>query len=349
MKKTMKSLVAVFVMALAFVMTGTTAKAEEVTRFEEDMVLDLNVTSEISNIGEGTYAGGAVTNLQQTAATLNSITISWNPAPGATSYAIFDYSTGNPVFRDQVTTTSYTFSNLAENSGAIIAVFPVDAANAIGSLEGQYGLVVVYTQPTKVAKVDYYKEAFAKNNKLTVGWTASPNAEGYDVVLYDRKGKAKQKKTLSYKDIDSNNLYSVKFSKSNTQNIYKVVVTPYITIKNGTQKVNGAKSTFYAVPQPKITSKDSDISINSFNCKWKKVNGATKYEIYVSTNVSSGYQKVGTVNKKTTRYLVRKYKGKTINTLNRNYYIKVVTVAKFGKKTVKSKKNYYTRIYSYYK
>ena len=43
MKKTMKSLVAVFVMALAFVMTGTTAKAEEVTRFEENMVLDLNV------------------------------------------------------------------------------------------------------------------------------------------------------------------------------------------------------------------------------------------------------------------------------------------------------------------
>ena len=349
MKKTMKCLVAVFVMALAFVMTGTTAKAEETKRLNDDLVLDLNVTSEISNVGEGTYTGGGVTGLQQTAATLNSVTISWAPAAGAVGYAVCDYSTGSLVLVAQVTETSYTFTNLAENTAALIIVMPVDAANNLGAASGQYGSVAVYTQPTKIPKVDYYNQAFAGKNKLTVGWSASPIAEGYDVVLYDRKGNVKQKATLGWKQNDVYGVYSTKFSKSNTQNIYKVVITPYITIKNGTEKVNGAKSTFYAVPQARRTSKDSDIGINSFNLKWKKVNGATKYEVYVSTKKTSGFKKVATVNKNKTSYKITKYKGKTINTLNKKYYIKLVTVAKFGKKTVKSKTNIVTSIYSYYK
>lgn len=353
MKKTMKCLVAVFVMALAFVMTGTTAKAEETKRLNDDLVLDLNVTSEISNVGEGTYTGGGVTGLQQTAATLNSITISWTPAAGVASYEICscDPTTGMLTKIDQVAANvnTYTFSNLPNDYGALIVVYGVDAQGEKGLAKGQYGLVAVYTQPTKIPKVDYYNQAFAGKNKLTVGWSASPIAEGYDVVLYDRKGKVKQKATLGWKQNDVYGVYSTKFSKSNTQNIYKVVITPYITIKNGTEKVNGAKSTFYAVPQARRTSKDSDIGINSFNLKWKKVNGATKYEVYVSTKKTSGFKKVATVNKNKTSYKITKYKGKTINTLNKKYYIKLVTVAKFGKKTVKSKTNIVTSIYSYYK
>ncbi len=345
MKKTMKCIVAVFVMALAFVMMGTTAQASEVKRVNDSLVLDLNESSVISNVGD--YTGGPITDLQQTGATIDSITIGWSATAGAVSYEIYNYSTGE--FINRVTETTYTISNIPKDFIGSIAVLPVDAQN---QQVGKGMAIYVSTQPTKVEAIDYYKTPFSGSNKLTIAWTPSPVAEAYEVVLYNKSGKVKQKTTIKYDQYvtqENKAFYTTKFSKSNTQNIYKVVITPYITIKGGTEKVNGEKATFYAVPQPKITSKDSDININSFNLKWKKVNGATGYEIYVSTKEKTGYKKVATVKKNNNKYVLKKYKGKTINTLKNKYHIKVVTVAKFGKKKVKSKNYSYTRIWSYYK
>ena len=139
----------------------------------------------------------------------------------------------------------------------------------------------------------------------------------------------------------------MEFSKTNTSNVYYVVVKPYFTLTNGKKLYGKASSKFYAVPQPKITSVDSDVKQYSFHLKWKKVKGATRYTIYASKQQDSGYKKVATV--KTNSYVFKKFNGSTINTLNNPYYLKVVTNAKIKKKKVKSENYYPSKISMYYK
>ena len=199
-----------------------------------------------------------------------------------------------------------------------------------------WGLISVSTLPKKVTGVKYYTP-FASSNKLNITWDDEA-CLGFEAICYDKKGKKviQKNETTTY--------CSAVFSKANTQNIYQIKVTPYVVI-NGNQKVYGPTSnTFYAVPQPKITSKNSDVHKNSVKLKWKKVKGATKYTIYMSKSRNSGYKKIATVNGSKTSYVVSK-----LNTIDNTYYFKIVTTAKFGKKKKVSQKNSQLSAHAYYR
>ena len=168
------------------------------------------------------------------------------------------------------------------------------------------------------------------NNKLNVKWNEAI-CYGFEVVCYNKSGKVVQ-------TVDETAYLGTEFSKTNTQNIYTVKIRPYVYI-NQTEKLYGEFSkTLYAVPQPAITSTDDDVKLNSVNLKWKKVKGATKYDIYVSSSQNGGYKKVASVKGSAKSYKITKFNGKTINTKSTKY-IKIVTTAKFGKKVKKSQSN----------
>lgn len=337
MKKSIKYFVTCMTLVLAFFVTDHKAQATD------GLKDSLEASEQLlqNHLGEeqAAYTGGPVSNLQQTNATTTTVTITWNPAAGATSYLIAE-SDGTSVWElETVTATTYTRQYPAEDSYSILGVYPIDANGVAGTPE----TVLVSTVPTKI-KTIAYADYFASDRHLQVAWSQSLVADGYEVVCYNSKGKKVQKLDVSYASYSTS---GITFTKTNTRNTYYVVVTGYIYINNGANKLYGAASgKFYAVPQPKVTSKNSDVKEHSVNLKWKKVTGATSYSVYVSTKKNSGYKKVATV--KTNSYKLTKYKGKTINTGKSTYYIKIVTNAKFKSKKVKSRDDYVISAYTTY-
>lgn len=333
-----------FLAALLFVFAVVPAgkvKAAEVSRTyqneKEEIVFN---DSKINQLGAGTYEG-YVTNLKQTNATSNSVTVSWNAVSGATGYLIYSTKViGTTVYPDQkladTKNNSHTLYLPEETVSYGIGIFPYDANGNIG-----YGMrISVSTVPKQVTglKINgafgnklinkYGNEIPGTKGKLSVYWK-DMYCYGFEANCYNRKGRLVQK-------VDETEKVGTTFSKTNMQNIYSVKVRPYVYINNGNEKLYGPMSkTLYAVPQPKITTKGKDIKLHSVKLKWKKVNGATKYVVYASSKKNKGYKKVATVKKSKSSYTVKKFKGKTIDTRSKKYF-KIVTYAKFGKKTVKS-------------
>lgn len=336
MKKSIKVL---FLSFLCCFMLSTTVNAEEAVKqvertfknSTEEKDIKFNSQATINNLGAGEtaeYAGGYISGLKQTAATSNTVTLTWNAAYGATGYYVVStYAYNGYYYPDttlKVVTGTSVVLNLPEQTQEYgIGIIPFDA----NGYDISYGEVIeVATKPKKLSglKINGY---FASSNYLSVKWTDS-NCYGFEAICYNRKGK-------QVDSVDTTLYCSASFYNTNTQNIYTVKVRPYVYI-NGSQKLYGDFSNvLYAVPQPKITSKNSDVKVNSVNLKWKKVSGATKYIIYVSSKKNSGYKKVATVKSSKKSYKITKFKGKTINTKSTKY-IKIVTYAKFGKKTKKS-------------
>lgn len=327
--------VTMFLAAILFVFAVVPAgnvKAAQVNRtlnetetVSKDAAINQLKDAKINQLGEGTYAGGYVTNLKQTNATTSSVTITWSPASGATGYYVIDKDT--KILAD-VKSASYTIQLPEGTVNYLIGIVPYDANYySVDHLDAIY----ISTKPKKVTGIKY-NGVFASSNKLSVVWNDNA-CIGFEAYCYNKSGKQVQK-------LDEDYYRSVTFSKTNTQNIYSVKVKPYVYI-NGNEKLYGdVSSTFYAVPQPKITSKNSDVKLNSVKLKWKKVKGATKYVIYCSTKPTSGYKKVATVKSSKNSYTVTKFKGKTLNTKSKKYF-RIVTYGKFGKKTVKSQSKAY--------
>lgn len=121
-----------------------------------------------------------------------------------------------------------------------------------------------------------------------------------------------------------------------TPGVYYVRVRSGKTIEGTTDEVYSKWSDkFYFITDPEIDDSyvKYNLKKNSATLKWSKVPGATKYEIYVSSNSGKSYTKVGSTSK--TTFKVTKLKGKNISFKNTKY-LKVVAVTKAEGKTVKS-------------
>lgn len=291
-------------------------------------------------------AGGEVWQIK---ATKNTATIEWTNFYNQYSSGYNVYLDGQLLASVSGTTNSYKISNLAQGSSHVICVSAIIYGQE-GFLKGEFGVdeygnlvtdgsrtyfIEILTTPKKVSGVKYY-QPFAKTNKLTIGWSKDKNVDGYEAICYDQKGK---KKVQTVKDI---NRYYVTFQKTNTTKMYRAKVRAYVYI-NGKKAYGDWSNQFLAVPQPKFTSTNKDVSRYSVKLKWKKVTGASQYIILKSKSKNGTYKKVATVKGSTTSYTVR-----NIDTLYCTHYFKVVTVGKFGKKTKKSGKEYYIEAETYY-
>lgn len=288
------------------------------------------------------YYSQSMSQIVQTDATDNSATIAWTPVTGAAGYKIYIGNAEYPIATVDANTTSYVVGGLLPDSRATIWIYPYGVDPATGATDDGYCGYVIVKTTTKLTGVDYYSYGFAsKGSGLEIKWNYSTYADGFQAVLYNKKGKKVQ-------TVESASAYTshCKFTKANRKNIYYVQVRSYITLANGYKKYGAFSDKFYAVPQPVMTSSNSDVHKNSVSLKWKKVTGASSYTIYASTSASKTGSKVATVKKNS--YNFKKLKGKTINTTKKTYYITVVTNTKVGKKTKKSEKLFYTRVYSYY-
>lgn len=274
-----------------------------------------------------------ITQLNATVATTDSLTFTWNPCMGATSYNILDYS--NDVVLGTTTDTTFTWSGLAPNSLYGIKVVPVRtsksgyAAYANTNFSALYNVLTAKSAPAAPENKSYITSMDI--NAMTVGFYAadlSRNANGYEVEVYKMKG-GKKVKTLS-----ANNGMATNNMKVTKDTVYKYRVRYYVT--NNGQNTYGPWSNYRHFCMQKVTGKKGSKLYSSdatIKLSWKKIAGASGYTVYMSTSQYGKYKKVKTLGKNAKGITIKKF-GKSKLKKAITYYVKVVPKVKDGKKLI---------------
>ena len=159
-------------------------------------------------------------------------------------------------------------------------------------------------------KVTGLKANNQKKDSIKLNWKKQDGVTGYKLYSYNYK-----KKKWEYVGKTSNNSYTVKKLKDGT--VYKYRVRAYKNI-DGKQYMGEYSSSLKTATQTKtpkiskITTKNKKATI-----KWKKVSGASKYQIYMSTSKNGKYSKIKTTSSSATSYTKAKLKK------NKKYYFKI--------------------------
>lgn len=176
----------------------------------------------------------------------------------------------------------------------------------------------------RISKPSKVKAASAAYNKVKIRWSAVSGAAGYEVCRYNSS-------TKKYTALASVTGTSYTAGALDTGTSYSYAVRAYKSV-NGSKVYSGYSG--IASAKPALAKAASVKAKNSKNktavVSWKKVSGASGYEVYRSTKKSSGFQKAAAMKKASTvKYTNKKLaKGKT-------YYYKVKAY-----RTVKGKKVY---------
>ncbi len=168
------------------------------------------------------------------------------------------------------------------------------------------------TEASVVKKEPNIQTAKQTTTSITLKWKKNEKAKGYYVYAYD----SAKKKYVKVKDTTKTSAKITKISgkKLKAGTTYKFKVTAYTksgkkktTIKNSTYKLSAATAP-KKVSFTSVKKKSSSKAV----LKWKKVSGASGYEIYMKTGSKGKYKLVKTVKKgKTVSYTKTKLKKKT--------------------------------------
>lgn len=301
MKKSMKGFIAIFVMVMAFYVTGITSVAATFTQVAQDK---------------------------------NSVTITWPAQESAVEYYVgigADMQTARAQAESKAitlpaATTSYTFSGLTEGTSYYAYVRYKYVSKSNKTYESSVGYEQIVTLPGKVTGVNQSKWWYYIK-QVDFLWN-DQSAADYEYVIRDNKNKVLKTETSrgnsgSYSDVKNNKLY-------------KLQVRAYVMINN--QKIYGEWSdTAYLFTQPMV--KKASVSGNKLKISWGKIDGLTGYDVYVSTKEKSGYKKVKSLSKSKSSLTVSKLKGKKFSK-KKKYYIYIVGKKKVGKITYTSGKHY---------
>ena len=220
--------------------------------------------------------------------------------------------------------TFYKITGLEDGKKYYVKVEPYAADGSIGSGRS----LTIETMPARVKNFRQERWWYFIN-MLEVAWDRIETADTVNISLYNSKGKKVQSKILSPSSS------SVSFSKMKDE-VYTVKIQASRTINGNTWQT--PVSTIQCFNQARISSEK--VSKKKLTVKWKKVGGATGYDIYVSTKQKSGYKKLKSVGKNTTKATFSKFKGKSFNP-KKTYYIYIETKKKNGKRIDKSGRLYY--------
>lgn len=360
MKKAMKCLVAVFMMAMAFTATGITVSAADAKSFA-DTNLGSVAQKEISNVGisnDDMNKLGSFSNnyIQQTDATKNSVTISWYTpySQYAEGYVVYI----NNAYYAEVADTTITIPNLYEGTAYDLQVYFVNAGSGyyLGEDEASSALIVK-TAPAKKTS-DRLSVKWKSNDKITVyyiddlaGINSANMYEKYsDGIEFRVKNvKGSKKKTVKSTLTKQVSVYAsqeafideftFKAPGAIKNKGMQYQFRTYFTLPNGKKIYSDWSSNYAYVPQAKI-AKAKQAGSNKIKYTWKKVSGAKSYTIYKTTDGGRTFKKVKKVSAKTTSYTVS---GLRANDSNHGVWVRADKV-KVGKKRVNSSKSYYTSL-----
>lgn len=268
-----------------------------------------------------------------TATTTNSVTLSWTAAANATGYDVYAYNTATKRYvkvatTNQTTAVVNTIANTALTEGGKYQFF-VRAFNsaAAGTAYAEDSAVVeVQTAIAKPAQVTGVKTSSEKTGSVKLSWNKSKGATSYQVYAYNSSTKKYVKVATTSATNTTISKISGKALKAGTT--YKFYVKAVKTV-NGTS-VDASRSTILtSATAPAKVSLTVKAGTKKATVSWKKVSGATGYQVYKYNYKTKKYVKVKTITKSSTvkfthnnltkgttaKYKVRAYKkvnGKTI-------------------------------------
>ena len=160
-------------------------------------------------------------------------------------------------------------------------------------------------------------------SEVTLKWNKNNgNVSGYKVYTYDASSKL-------YNQIAVTSNISYKISGLKAGTTYRFAIKAYYTNSGTTYTSNDYSSVFVTTTTPvKTTFSKFSSGTDNVTVEWKKVSGATGYEVYMSTNSNGNYSKIITISNNNTF----KYK-KTKLSIAKNYYFKIRAYRVVGNKT----------------
>jgi len=301
----------------------------------------------------------AAASVIQTNAISNAVTVKWTPPTKSsswTSFTINSYTVGCAQTREAAekaaknsttklsgTSTMTTIKNLSAGRTYYVYVYcqytyTYSTGNTYTS-NSLVGSAKCVTTPIAVSGLALEPSYTTNHSTLYFDWTPQSCADGYNYVVYSLSGKQLQTKTVSG--------YSGSYTNSaNKGQAYKVRVRAYIKVNEGKKNIYGPWSNWiYMVPQPDI-NKAEVTSAKKLTLSWDKANGATSYEVFVSsTGRRSGYKKVATItNPSTTSTTIANFDGKSFDR-DRTYFVYIRATKTIGGKTFYSDTSYRTLVY----
>ena len=267
----------------------------------------------------------ATPSVRAVSAGYNSIKLSWKAIKGASGYTIYRATSSGGAYSKLKAQTGTSFTDSSLTTGKtyyykVRAYRKSDSTTTYGSYSAVKSAKPVPAVPTVTATSAGY-------NSVKISWKKISGASGYEIYratsksgTYTKTGTVTSGSTVSYTN---------KSLTTGTTYYYKV--RAYRTVNS--VKLYGAFSAIKSVkPVPAVPDSFKAVSASSTSVKlsWKKVSGASGYEVYRATSKSGKYSKATTVTGGGTVSYTDKSlaKGKT-------YYYKVRTY-----RTVSGKKVY---------
>lgn len=267
--------------------------------------------------------------LKHTKSTYTSIKFNWSAVPGANTYCVEYWRTGesSSTNRQIVTSgTSIELKNLSKNTEYSVNICPGrKTANDSYVEYDSWGKTVdrIPVRPSKVSglEVTHYWNSLAE---MAVECDENKVADGYEWECYtaykNRDTKIKSKSSsYNYAYLEKATLKKHYF--------FKVRVRAYCVDSNGNKYRSPWSSWKYVCQQPDVKSIKN--SSKGQTISWDTIKGADRYALYMSTKKDSGYKKVATT--KSTKKLITKFNKKKLKS-GKKYYYYVVAYNKVGKK-----------------
>lgn len=268
-------------------------------------------TATITITGKGKYTGGTKTTFQISPQQLGRATVS------PISDQVYTGKEQNPPIT--VTSGNTTLQKGTDYSVVYVNSATPGMASVIIKGEGNYTGTQTVNYNIKVPEITGAKVSKYTNKSVTLSWTKNDVVSGYEIYNSGNRRAARVNKPTTVKA-------TVSKLKAGTSQTFRV--RAYVN-KDG-QYYYGPFASVKAVTAPNSTkikslksSKKKQVAV-----KWKKVSGATQYEVYRSTSKKGKYKKLATTKK--TSYTDKKATG------GKKYYYKIRVCKKIDKK------NYYS-------
>lgn len=215
-----------------------------------------------------------VTGIKQSSIKTSSYTLSWNSVREATGYTVYRYNSKTQNFDALKTTAATKLAIKSKTSGQIDTYI----VKALKKVTDDLILESYDSEPfmaaTKPQKPTFSLQSKTSDSGYTLNWSQSPNANGYQIQVYDENGGSYS----SLKTTTENKL-SVTSLGSLTSDKYRVRAYIRINGKNIYSDYSAAFTASTAPSAPK-SPKVSAISATSYTISWKKVSGAEGYRVY---------------------------------------------------------------------
>ena len=261
---------------------------------------------------ENAYYYVSLGNLQQTAMTKNSASITWEQTYASSmntltteGYNIYlgeSYSDMKLVGKSK--TPSYTLTGLKDGKRYNVRVeaYTSNGTKTSSPVSGQVETIPAAVHNFRQERWWYFI------NKLEVTWDKVETADRVEVTLYNSKGRrvGKTQKLNSY-------AYSAYFDKMKDE-VYTVTIQAFKTVNGKTYATPKAK--IQCFNQARIKETSIKVKKGSLSFQWGKVGGASGYDVYYGTSKA----KVTSTVKKGTKALTV---TKTKLTKNKTYYFRV--------------------------